>query len=247
MESYEYQAQQFASPTNHYGFCNYTNQHHFQFNYNQYTNNNDSPHINTSTYNGINSYSSNSATSSNYSPSNSFFSPINHATNYNYEPNQSYSVSSLAKSYHSNQSESPKSNNNNTNSAFLSANYTPTVSHYQPTNYSDTYTSTPHHSIINTSEFKVSSSTKRKDSTSDNNKSHKRPKVMKLDINQTNIGFGPIEYNPVYSNDSISSSKLFQCTECSASFIIAAKLFMHQHKHHKNRSSNECPICCKFN
>jgi NAD-dependent SIR2 family protein deacetylase len=39
--------------------------------------------------------------------------------------------------------------------------------------------------------------------------------------------------------------KSFQCSECNASFSIAAKLYMHIHKHHKNRSSTECPICRK--
>jgi hypothetical protein len=62
---------------------------------------------------------------------------------------------------------------------------------------------------------------------------------MKLNISQTNIGFGTVEFTPVLSSDLISTpnniSKSFKCTECTASFSIAAKLFMHQHKQHKNK------------
>ena len=43
----------------------------------------------------------------------------------------------------------------------------------------------------------------------------------------------------------VSLAEPVKCTMCSQSFGSAAKLFMHQHKYHKNGSSLQCPICFK--
>jgi hypothetical protein len=222
MNSYNngYQQQQYSSPINYYGFtCSFPE----------------------SSSNYYNSYSSSTNTweSSSYSQANtSIASP---------QPNPAYSVSSLSKQYQTPQLEfnSPKSYAYSSQSVL--SNYTPNISHYEPTTYSSIYTSTPYQTIqVNTNE----SEQPIKQLPQPQKKSHKRPKVMKLNIAQTNIGFGTVEFTPILPSDLATTpnnvTKSFKCTECSASFSIAAKLFMHQHKQHKNRSSTECPICCKY-
>ena len=77
-------------------------------------------------------------------------------------------------------------------------------------------------------------------------KAEKRPRVIKLDLTKTSIGFGVAQKNNNRSETSDQcSSNPFKCTMCTQSFNIAAKLFMHQHKYHKNGSSLQCPICFK--
>ncbi len=66
----------------------------------------------------------------------------------------------------------------------------------------------------------------------------KRPKVLKLNFTS------PISMiNGASTNSSDNESV---CPICNMSFYSAAKLLMHHHKIHKNGSSNQCPICCKF-
>jgi hypothetical protein len=67
----------------------------------------------------------------------------------------------------------------------------------------------------------------------------KRPKVLKLNF-ATSISI----INGVTTTDSNESESF--CTICNMSFFSTAKLLMHHHKVHKNGSSTQCPICCKF-
>jgi len=66
----------------------------------------------------------------------------------------------------------------------------------------------------------------------------KRPKVLKL-----NFASSISMINGVTSDSSESESL---CTICNMSFFSTAKLLMHHHKVHKNGSSTQCPICCKY-
>jgi len=63
----------------------------------------------------------------------------------------------------------------------------------------------------------------------------KRPKVLKLNFakSQSTNAFGPGETESL-------------CSICNLAFYSTAKLLMHQHKFHKNGSSTECPVCCKY-
>lgn len=56
----------------------------------------------------------------------------------------------------------------------------------------------------------------------------KRPKIVKL--------------TDAYRKPAVP----FKCTSCPAEFQSTAKYLMHQHKHHNNGSSTQCPVCCKF-
>ena len=64
----------------------------------------------------------------------------------------------------------------------------------------------------------------------------KRPKVLKLNFNP--------QTTDAYGNDSGETESF--CPICNLVFYSYAKLLMHQHKFHKNGSSTECPICCKY-
>ncbi len=58
------------------------------------------------------------------------------------------------------------------------------------------------------------------------NKSSKRPKILKLE---------PTDEQPEII-----------CSFCNLVFNSKAKLIMHEYKYHGNGSSTECPICCKL-
>ena len=259
-EHYQGQYQKY-SPTN-YSF-NY-NYNYMKY-YNQHENNDASIHNNFLSAN--NTSISTPHSSSSYSYSNSFF---NSTSNTPKSPNSSFSdqYSYNNDSFKSQQFNSQKSFNNQ--NAFLSPNYTQSItsprssmSNYQTVNYSSTFASTPYHQTdeltsnnnhksnikepIDLSRYNILNfySESKLPITKAPKKSFKRPKVVKLDISQTNIGFGKVREDVLPSESSNAVSKSFQCSECPASFSIAAKLFMHQHKNHKNRSSTECPICCK--
>lgn len=75
---------------------------------------------------------------------------------------------------------------------------------------------------------------------------NKRPRVVKLDLTKTSIGFGvPQKVSKLQGNQVSEIEGQLNCTMCSRSFKSSAKLFMHQHKYHKNGSSLQCPICLK--
>ena len=241
MESYNYQEQQtqYTSP-NYYGFT-YNNYYTQQPHYNQA----DSSYLyNNACYN---SYSTNSTSPSSlsYSSNNSLYNSTNISQQDIYEPIQACSVSSL--NNQTSEFSSPKSYSYSNQTQ-----YTPSISHYQPTTYSSTYTSTPftsHLNKIDAIECVQPKVKKIKEKSSKSTGPHKRPKVIKLDISKTNIGFGNVVQTALPSDFNTTANnvhKSFNCTECNASFSIAAKLFMHQHKQHKNRSSTECPICGKL-
>lgn len=76
-------------------------------------------------------------------------------------------------------------------------------------------------------------------------KKGKRPRVVKLDLTRTSIGFG-VPQKSSKLNDQVSDIDCqLKCSMCSKSFKSSAKLFMHQHKYHNNGSSLQCPICLK--
>jgi hypothetical protein len=165
-------------------------------------------------------------------------------------PNYETSYSSLAKSFQPETgSPSFKSYGCNTQNALLTSNYTPSFSHYKPTPYSVSYTSTPYQMALNSPVESIESDKsvcKKKEPTT-KQPARKRPKVIKLNISQTSIGFGSVNSTVLPSDINLPTNNLtksFPCSECNSSFNIVAKLFMHQHKHHKNRSSTECPVCC---
>jgi len=79
-------------------------------------------------------------------------------------------------------------------------------------------------------------------------KSKKRPRVIKLDLASTNIGFGVVHSKTkvaTTTDELVSENNPIKCTMCNQTFVSMAKLFMHQHKYHKNGSSLQCPICYK--
>lgn len=163
---------------------------------------------------------------------------------YGYGPSSSsYGSSSYSNSSINSLSQSLTS----TPSLTQSVNSTPITSHYTPVSYTTTYTSTP---VLPLNDLLTKKSEKFKTPMKPKTKatSKSRPKVLKLDLSVTNIGFGTLEQIVLPSDISYGpnvSTKSFQCPECTSSFSSAAKLYMHHHKQHNNRSSTECPICCK--
>ena len=226
MSSYNYQYE-----SNTYGLAKYYMQ--------QYPA--DSSYLSNNIYYNSNS-SNGTSTESLYSPSSSYYSSSTASPQPYFQQNQAYSVSSLT-----NQPEfsSPKAysyTNTSTN--------TPIAPQYQPTNYSSTYTSTPYQlNQIQTTNYAEPKVKKVRQVKLKQTGPQKRPKVIKLNVEQTNIGYGNAESVIILPSDCndqrTGAQKSYQCTECQVSFSIAAKLFMHQHKQHKKRSSTECPICCK--
>lgn len=126
------------------------------------------------------------------------------------------------------------SNQLNNDSGYTSENSSPTLnSHLQATspiktNESDcaknNFHSTP--VTIDNAKKRKRNNTNESDETEDYETSSKRAKPLKLNIAQV-------------------KGKL-KCMTCTAQFDSVAKLLIHEHKFHKNGSSNECPICCKY-
>ena len=138
-----------------------------------------------------------------------------------------------------------------------SSKYTATQYDYfsSTSNATSLYTSTPYQQVEikkNQIQLNENSSSSSSNASVESNisptikKAEKRPRVIKLDLAKTSIGFGVAQKNnnrPETSDQCTSNP--FKCTMCTQSFNIAAKLFMHQHKYHKNGSSLQCPICFK--
>ena len=226
-----------------------TSMNNYGFSYNNY----DSAY-----YPGYNSVNSISTSSSNTSPSSIASSPAS-STNLNYPLNnfnhltspQPYYNQSYSQSFDPSQYTYDSSNYSYSSFNRISqlANSTPNITHYKPTSYTSTYTSTPSlpftNDLTKNIDFKIKTPMKPKTITL-----HKsRSKVLKLDMSITNIGFGTLEQVVLpsdISNGTNKSVKTFKCPECTSTFSNAAKLYMHHHKEHQNRSSMECPICCKY-
>ena len=256
LPNYNISSQQ-VHENNEYNY-NFATTIHDSFRFNQYSSSN--------CFNSGPSYQP----SMDYSPSNSYFySPQYVSSPYNYGPNNSsspfYSSSSSTSTYNSNSSSKSYSTDNQYLQQQRYSNYYNPLENQSQINNSSIDTSnisynyqayslkegsiSPSNQITNVQRQKSPEKRKRHSSTS--NLHAKRPKVLKLDLTKTNIGFGTVSSTPSFqinSNSEISSevTNTFSCNICEQSFTTAAKLFMHQHKYHKNGSSTQCPICCKF-
>ena len=184
-----------------------------------------------------------------YSPTNYYFNNTNSYNYYNYQSNMCQSYASTASS----PSTSSPSSVSTTSSAYIS----PTISYnqqsyaslppidfnsptpkYQYTSPSSAVASTPNQIYplsANTEDGSFLTDTASSDEVKAEKDSKRRPRVAKLNLSGVNQKY----------KVQTATSSAFKCNLCPQSFVSAAKLFMHQHKYHKNGSSLQCPICFK--
>lgn len=127
-------------------------------------------------------------------------------------------------------------------------------------NYFNTPTYTQRESFINTNVANDSAYQSLSSSNSESEQSSKRCGKRKLDETSeqnnengnTSTGADLTYEQPKVAGKKPKVLKLeneiftTQCSTCNIEFNSAAKCLLHIHKHHNNRSSTECPICCKF-
>lgn len=173
------------------------------------------------------------------------YSPANDYYNYNYS---NYYAAQCDSNYDNSQwsyPSTPSSNSSNSNytsphmnnysTSYLTSpipKYNDYASNYIP--YQDN--SSPIESQVNTEQVQSISPIIQV-------KKSKRPRVVKLDLEQTSIGFGVPQKSTKLKDSDVEGQ--LKCTMCTKTFKSSAKLFMHQHKYHNNGSSLQCPICLK--
>ncbi len=180
-----------------------------------------------------------------YSPSNTYYS-------YNYNDYYSSQIYSNYENSYVSYSSTPSSNSSTSNysspqnSYFNSRDLNSPILNYN--DYSINYLPYPETSLTTANNTSNNTENENISSVSSINqiKKNKRPRVVKLDLTQTSIGFGvPQKVSKLKENQVSELESQLKCSMCSKSFKSSAKLFMHQHKYHKNGSSLQCPICLK--
>ena len=171
-------------------------------------------------------------TSNEYSPANSYYH-----TNYYVQQEYTNNDNSLS-SYPS----TPSSYGSPQISYYSPTEFNSPISKYQ--DYSSNYASFQEEALT---QIEIKPKIEQVESTVPAKKiNNKRPRVVKLDLKCTSIGFGvPQKVSKSQGNQVSDVDGHLKCNMCSRTFKSSAKLFMHQHKYHKNGSSLQCPICLK--